>query len=79
MVSKYAWKFGMLEHTTSRVLFVSLIASYALYCAQYPINIWYSIGQEVPAMAWLLRVNILLWLAYWSFHRLEKFFFKRGR
>jgi len=54
-----AFAFGRAEHLISRILFVMLLITFALYRSGKDINIF-------------LITDILLWICYWVSHRLEK-------
>lgn len=73
-----AYKFAMLEHKTSRLLFAMLIITYFVAVAEN-YKLAYAIDRSVPLLIWLLRIDIILWLAYYLFHTLEKKAFKSQR
>lgn len=58
---KYAFMFGRLEHTLSRILFAELIVTYLLY-----------LSGKTEALRYALPAAIGLWLGYWGSHILEK-------
>lgn len=65
---KYSFKFGRIEHTTSRVLFWILVVTYLSF-------VYYHFVNDVPKnniTNYLMILCILLWLIYWGAHRMEK-------
>jgi hypothetical protein len=63
---RYRWAFasGRKEHFFSRLLFLCLLITFGLHYFKY----YYYEGI-------MLIVDIVLWLLYYLFHRLEKAFF----
>lgn len=58
-----AFRFGRYEHFISRLLFVFLVITLVVF--------------EFKRYDWvekLLVIDILLWIIYWSCHRIEKMF-----
>jgi len=62
------FRFGRYEHFTSRLLFVFLLITLGLqYFEEYNLALKF------------MMADVLLWLMYWTCHRIEKFFHTRAR
>lgn len=76
---KWAFKFGRLEHIASRLVFAFLVLTYISYIIKtygFEVKSFMDFIFRADLTEWLLRATIILWIAYWSFHQLEKAAFK---
>ena len=62
------FRFGRYEHFFSRFLFVVLLITLGLHYFKY-----YDLVMK------FLIADVILWLIYWSCHRIEKYFHTRAR
>lgn len=58
---RIAFKFGWMEHITSRILFGMLIVTLLVHLVK-----------QYQIVQYLLYADIILWILYWFFHRMEK-------
>ena len=72
---KYGFAMGRAEHNVSRMLFIML----NLTCVSITFSLIFN-DTLLLLFGWCFSmVNLIMWLNYWSAHKLEKYFHNKAR